>query len=95
MASLQIDDAKLFAESCLSGSKTQRLGATEVFAANIRTHPEPCARNLILLFNDENDDVKSEAAGCFRHFKDDDLGKFVSLIEAFIKSPAFKIWSCM
>ncbi len=91
LASLQIDDAKSLAKACLSGTKTQRLGATEVFAANIRTHPVPCAANLILLFNDESDEIKSEAAGCFRQFKDDDLGKFVSLIEAFIKSPAFKI----
>ncbi len=91
LASLQVDDAKSLAKACLSGTIAHRLGAADVFAANIRTHSVQCTDNLILLFNDESDDVKAEAAGCFRHFKDDDLGKFVPLIEAFIESPAFKI----
>ena len=89
---LQDCEAKPLAEACISGSEEQRLGAAQVFSANLHTHRKSCENNLILLFNDSSEEVKSEAAGCFKNFKNNELGEFVSLIEAFMNSPTFKIW---
>ena len=91
LASLYVDGAKPLADRCLSGTETQRMGAAEVFAANIRACRPLCENKLIRLFNDPDDEVRVEAAKCFSVFEGDELGEYTGLIEAFVKSTAFDI----
>jgi hypothetical protein len=90
VASLDLEDVRPLMDYCLSGSEYLRLGASEVFAANVELYPDFCKDKLIRFFSDHNMQVRGEAASCFRHLVDEDLTVFVDLIEAFIESPAFE-----
>jgi len=91
VASLNIEEARWLAELCLSGTETHRIAATEIFVANFRQahFREFCEDVLIKLFQDSAEPVRSQAARCFLHFEGDELGDYISLVEAFVDSPAF------
>ena len=81
-----------FVEEALRGSAKHRLGIAQVAAANI-AEPECrewCERQLGGLFNDEDEDVRQEAATCFRYLKGDSLEAYGGLILAFCDSRAYK-----
>ena len=90
--SLYIEEAKKFAEQCLSGTETHRIAASKVFAANLRSahFRELCQKALIRLFHDENKKVRSQAARCLWGMEGDELGSYTNLLEQFIDSPIFK-----
>ncbi|MCI0488042.1 MAG: hypothetical protein L0229_15740 [Blastocatellia bacterium] len=91
LASLNLKEAQPLARLCLSGTDAQRIGVAQVFAANL--HLERfrsfCAKELVHLFNDPNDEVRSKAANCFNRFEGEQLGEYTELIEAFVQSPTF------
>lgn len=92
IVSLFDDEARPKALACLSGSEALRRGAAQVFAANLSQarFRRFCEENLIILFNDESEKVRSEAARCFLKFEDDQIGDYPELVNAFITSKAYK-----
>ena len=92
LAALDLPEAADLAELCLSGSEAQRTGAAEVMAANVKTAAfrSFCEDALIKLFNDCNNDVRSEAAQCFSRFKGTQLEEYEQLIAQFVSSDAFQ-----
>ena len=91
IASLNIEEARWRAELCLSGTETHRIAATEIFVANFRqAHFRKFSEEvLIKLFHDSSEPVRSQAARCFSHFEGEELSDYMSLLEAFVDSPAF------
>jgi hypothetical protein len=91
LISLDRKEASWLAELCLSGTEAHRIAAAEIFVANLRNAHlrEFCEKTLIQLFNDLSENVRSQAARCFLHFEGDELDDYISLVEAFVDSPAF------
>ena len=91
-ASLTVDEALPLATLCPSGSEPQRLGAAEVYAANLKlsAHRAVSEEMLGKLFSDSDVKVRHEAARCFYGFEGQELGEYVSLTEEYIQSPAFE-----
>ena len=76
LASLTIQEAIPLGQRCVSGSKPLRLGAAEVYAANLKDSAlrADCEDMLAQLFNDSDDEVRKKAAFCFRGFSSAGLG---------------------
>ncbi|HEY9853869.1 MAG TPA: ATP-binding protein [Leptolyngbyaceae cyanobacterium] len=91
LTSLAIEEARWLSELCLSGTEAHRTAAAEIFVANFHTagFREFCESALVQLFHDRSQEVRSQAAKCFFCFEGEQLGNYVSLIEAFVQSPAF------
>ena len=91
VASLTTEEALLLGRQCASGSKPLRLGAAEVYAANLKASAlrAECEAMLVQLFNDPDSEVREAAASCFRHFTGRDLGDYVDLVHHYVESPAF------
>ena len=91
LAALDLPEAAAIADLCLNGSESQRVGAAQVMAANIKvaTCRSFCEDALVSIFNDPNEEVRSEAANCFRRFEGDDLVGYEHLIAQFVLSNAF------
>ena len=92
LAALHIPEAAGLARICLSGSEAQKIGAAQVMAANVgtATYRSFCEEALIGLFNDVNDDVRSEAAQCFSRFEGTQIEEYEHLIAQFVSSDAFQ-----
>ena len=92
LAALDQLEATELAELCLSGSEAQRIGAAQVMAANVKTatYRSFCEEALIKLFNDCNDEVRSEAAQCFSRFEGTQLEEYEHLVAQFVSSDAFQ-----
>ena len=90
-AALEIDEAKPLAEACLNGNEIRRAAVAEVFAANLRTvrYRSVCEEGLISLFDDHSEKVRHQAARCFSSFRNQELGDYRRLIQAFVDSRAF------
>ena len=91
VASLTTEEALPLGQRCASGSKPLRLGAAEVYAANLKASAlrAECEAMLVQLFNDPDSEVREAAASCFRRFTGRDLGEYVDLVRDYIESPAF------
>ena len=90
---LLVDQSALdLVDEALRGSARHRLGVAQVASANIAT-PE-CRRwteeTLVVLFDDDDSDVRGEAASCFRQLKNEVLDTYGDLIAAFCDSRAFQ-----
>ena len=92
LASLMIEEAKPFAVRCLQGTESQRIGAAQIFVANLRSarFRSFCEESLIQLFEDQSESVRKEAARCFIGFEGEQLGEYIELIRSFTESPAFE-----
>ncbi|MBD2694937.1 ATP-binding protein [Anabaena catenula] len=92
LSSLIIEEAHSFVDRCLSGTKIHRIAAAEIFVANLKIshHRQFCENSLIQLFNDNDEQVRKEAAKCFFRFEGEELGAYFTLIEAFVNSRAFE-----
>ena len=90
MNALLSEDAVPLAHECLSGDEVKRIAAAQVFSANITRASSRsfCEQALVRLFGDSSEKVREEAASCFRHFQDDQLGDYIGLVEAFAGSLA-------
>ena len=91
-ASLTVEEALPLASQCPSGSKSQRLGAAEVYAANLKlsAHRSVSEDMLKKLFHDAEAEVRQKAARCFYGFEGRELGEYESLVAEYIQSPAFE-----
>ena len=92
LALLMDQGAADLVDESLHGSPRHRLGVAQVASANIAL-PE-CRRwseeTLVVLFDDDDSDVRGEAASCFRQLKDEVLDTYGDLIAAFCDSRAFQ-----
>jgi hypothetical protein len=93
LISLDREEARWLAELCMSGTEAHQIAAAEIYVANLRNaHLRGfCENTLIQLFKASSEKVRSQAAKCFRRFEGEELGDYVSLVEAFVDSPAFTI----
>ena len=84
--------AAVLVEEALRGGTRSRLGVAQVAAANCAV-PECrawCRESLIALFDDEDAEVRHEAASCFRNMAGDALDHAPALITAFCDSRAYQ-----
>ena len=92
VALLMDQSAANLVEEALHGSARHRLGITQVASANIAI-PD-CRRwseeTLVVFFNDNNADVRGQAAKCFRQLNNDVFDTSGDLIAAFCDSNAFQ-----
>ena len=91
-ALLEHDSAADLADEALRGGVHHRLGVAQIASANIAI-PEYRAwseATLVTLFNDDDADVRSEAASCFRHLGDETLDTYEDLITVFCDSRAYQ-----
>ena len=92
VASLRHEGAAGLVARCLEGTAAHRLGVCEVAAANV-AEPECrawCERTLSELFDDEDAEVRKQAAMCFRHIETEPLDEYADLVEAFCGSRAYR-----
>lgn len=92
LASLEVEAARRVRDRCIDGRNALRMGAAEIFAANLRSagHRDLCEGSLAKLFYDESPEVRKSAAHAFSTLQGRDLADFESLALAFIDSPAFE-----
>ena len=92
IAALIHREASDLADEALGGNARNRLGIAQVAVTNIQY--ADCRawskRTLTKLFDDEDSDVRREAANCFRHMEDDKFDTYDDLITAFCHSRAFQ-----
>ena len=91
LASLTIEEALPLGQQCVSGPKPLRLGAAEVYAANLKVSAlrAECEAMLVQLFDDPDKDVREAAPSCFRRFNGYDLLEYADLADRYIVSAAF------
>ena len=91
LASLTIEEALPLGEQCATGSKPLRMGAAEVYAANLKVSAlrAECEAMLARLFDDSDADISEAAASCFHRFSGRDLVEYADLADRYIKSAAF------
>ena len=92
IATLELESAADLADEALHGDSRQRLGVAKVAATNIGVpeYQTRCEEMLVKLFNDDDAEVRGEAASCFRNFPDDALETNGELIAAFCDSRAYE-----
>ena len=90
-ASLTVNEALTLGQSCANGSKLLRLGAVEVYSANLKVsaHRAECETMLATFFDDPDKEVRDAAAACFRRFDGPELRDYPDLIERYARSDAF------
>ena len=89
---MQKPDADHLVDKALQGDPHHRLGVAEVAADNIAV-PECrawCEARLAALFDDDDPEVRREAASCFRQLQEESLDNYVNLIAIFRDSRAFE-----
>ena len=76
----------------LRGGTRSRLGVAQVAAANcaVPKYRAWCRESLVALFDDEEAEVRHEAASCFRYMAGDALDHAPALITAFCDSRAYQ-----
>ena len=92
LATLHHHHAADLVDEALRGSPKHRGGVAEVAATNV-AHSECrawCEAKLVKLFDDEDADVRRNAALCFSHVPDDVLHTYKGLISSFCRSKAFE-----
>ena len=91
-AALEHEGAEALVDEALQGDARRRLGVAQVVSANIATSEYRAwsEAKLLDLFNDDDADVRREAAECFRYLKDEALDKYGTLIAVFCDSRAYQ-----
>ena len=92
IAALYPENAADLVTEAMAGSSSQRLGVAQVASSNLAQAEcrAWCEEHLLLLFNDDDREVRREAASCFLHLKSEPLESYQSLITAFCDSAAFQ-----
>ena len=86
------NNAEALVEEALHGHPSQRLGVAQVASANIG-HVEDrqwSEQKLLLLFDDDDSEVRREAATCFRYLESQSLETYEHLIDNFCNSTAYQ-----
>jgi len=91
LASFRFEDAKMDVRVVLQKDEVCRAAVAHIDAANLPRNDcaELSRARLKQFFFDDSKKVQEQAAHCFRQLSDDQLGREVDLINAFIESPAF------
>lgn len=91
LASLTVEEALPLAERARAGRPPHRRGAAEVYASNVSEErfSDVCGAPLVQLFLDSEEEVRTAASGCFRHFAGASLVPGADLVGGFAESPAF------
>ncbi len=94
IASFDREDVAELRDKCVSGSESLRLGAAQVFAANVgdARFCSVCEAELLRFFDDPSDKVRDSAAACFDHLDNDALGHVPGLMVGFQSSAAFEAY---
>lgn len=91
--SAENEDAKMLLENCLSKSPVHRQTVAHGYASNIHLaqYKELCENALIKLFDDTDEEVRSQASRCFLHINKNqtNINDYNNLIISFIHSKAF------
>jgi hypothetical protein len=92
IAALHHADTGTLDEEAMAGNSKHRLGVAQVASANISTddYRDWCEKRLVVLFNDEDPEVRREAATCFGYLGDATLESYGSLISTFCDSRSFQ-----
>ena len=92
LASLENEEARPNAMKCLEGTENLRIGAAQIFSANLRNAHFRifCEESLLKLLNDESEKVQSEAAGCFDDFEGEQLLEYAGFLDKYLQSSSFK-----
>ena len=93
IASLIHQSARDLVDHAMNGGDSHRLGIAEVASANVSDprYRARCEEQLIVLFNDENLDVRRQAASCFGTLSNEALRDYENLIGSFCDSFAVTI----
>ncbi|MBD2394499.1 hypothetical protein H6G11_09565 [Cyanobacterium aponinum FACHB-4101] len=87
-------NAEKLAQTCLSKTKVHRKTAAFVYASNLHLaeHKELCENALIKLFDDTDEEVRSQASRCFVNINKNqqNINNYINLIRHFINSKAFE-----
>ena len=88
----QNDDASILVEEALNGSASQRLGVAQVASANIgqKECEQWSEQQLLRFFDDDDSEVRMEAARCFANLTDQPLESYERLIDRFCESEALR-----
>jgi hypothetical protein len=88
---LLTEGAPQLAERAFINDEALRLGAAQVYAANLSvpSFRERCAAALKGFFTDDSEEVRREAASFPRHLEGNVISEISDLIEDFLASPAF------
>ena len=91
-ASLTVEEARPFAERCATGSKALRLGAADVYSANLRNleFRGVCEEMLARFFEDPEAKIRRVAARCFDGFKGRELQDYGRFVRDYINTQAFE-----
>jgi hypothetical protein len=83
---------QLLVDQAVQGDASQRLGVARVASKNIGHEPSRswCEKHLLPLFDDEDAEVRREAASCFRELKDRSFEQYSELIDSFCESRAYE-----
>lgn len=83
-------DARSLAEQAMRNDKQTRVGAAQVYARNLenRRVEADCEQALRQLWFDSDTEVRAASSVCFRHLRPQHLGRFSSLFQTFVQSPA-------
>ncbi len=92
IASLYHEGANELAKLALNGNEAQRMGAAQIYSANLgfAEFQDHCEKALVQLFNDASEKIRQEAASCFYKLDRQDVTNYPELMTAFIKSPSFE-----
>ncbi len=87
LASLNVEAATALAKRCVDGKEPLRVGAAEVYAANLKnaTFRQLCKESLGEFFNDPNPDVRSAAVACFSQLDGMNPWEYEDLIYSFLE----------
>ena len=88
LASLNVEEALPLANRCAHGEDPLRIGAAEVYAANLKnaTHRTSCKEALGEFFNDSHPEVRSAAIACFNQLGGLEFREYQGLIDRFLES---------
>ena len=91
LASLDHEETIQLAKICSAGTESQKIGAAQVMAANVKaaTYRTSCENLLATLFEDPSPEARSEASRCFLQFGESQLGEYDNLVTKFVHSQAF------
>jgi Novel STAND NTPase 1 len=89
IASLDLPEAERLAAAALTGEMPLRLGAAQVYSANVLSHRLACEAALHRLFEDLEQEVRSAAVHFLHDLPAEDLATIAPLLEVLIDSPAY------
>ena len=89
---LHHENAKTLVEEALHGHALQRMGVAQVATRNIghSQYRQWSEQNLLMFFDDDDRDVRAEAATCFRSMEGQSMESFENLITKFCDSAAYQ-----